>query len=341
MTQKPNKKAHSRPADDDRHSSWGSTLRRNKGWFAAGTAAVILAGGALFNRASARRAEADNPPVGKIIEVDGVCVHYVDRGAGPAVVLLHGNGVMLQDFEASGVTTLAAARHRVIAFDRPGFGYTGRPRTTIWTPAAQARLIARALKQIGIEKAVVVGHSWATMVALALALDHPEVMSGLVLLSGYYYGTARPDVLSGSVPAIPVLGDVLAHTVAPLTGLLVGPAAVKASFAPAEVSEKFAEIPVAMVLRPSQVRATSADTAMMVPSAVALSRRYGELQLPVIIMAGEGDLIAHMGKHAQRLVDDIKGAELRIVPEQGHLFHYGVPEQVVAAIDHVTARGGE
>ncbi len=286
------------------------------------------------------RAEAATPPPGKFIEVDGVRLHYVDRGQGPVVVLLHGNGVMLQDFEVSGVLPLAAEHHRVIAFDRPGFGYSDRPRSRIWTPSAQAELIARALKQIGIERAVVVGHSWGTLVALAMALDCPEAVSGLVLLSGYYYGSARPDVVPASLPAVPVLGDLLAHTVAPLVGLLTGPAAVKASFAPAPVSDKFAAFPKAMALRPSQVRATAADTALMVPSALSLSRRYGELALPMIIMAGAGDLIVHVDKHAKRLVGDIAGAELRVVPEQGHLFHYAVPEQVVTAISDVVERAG-
>jgi pimeloyl-ACP methyl ester carboxylesterase len=339
MTQKPNKKAHPSNADAPRPMpSWEEAIQRNRGWLAVAGAAAALTGTALFNRAASKRAETETPPVGKFVEVDGLRLHYVDRGEGPAVVLLHGNGVMLQDFEVSGVLALAAKHHRVIAFDRPGFGYSDRPRTTVWTPAAQAQLIARALKRIGVERAVVVGHSWGTMVALAMALDHKECVGGLVLLSGYYYGTARPDVLPFSVPAIPLFGDVLANTLAPLTGLLTGPVAVKASFAPAPVSEKFAAFPMAMTLRPSQVRATAADTAMMVPAGIALSARYGELDMPVIIMAGEGDLIAHIGKHAERLVKDIAGSELRVVPEQGHLFHYAVPEQVVRAIDAVTDR---
>ncbi|WP_375403022.1 alpha/beta fold hydrolase [uncultured Sphingomonas sp.] len=295
----------------------------------------------MFNRANARRAEAKTPPVGSFVEVDGVRLHYVDQGDGPAVVLLHGNGVLLQDYEVSDVLGLAAQSHRVLAFDRPGFGYSERPRSAVWTPSAQADLIARVLKQIGVKRAVVVGHSWGTMVALAMALDHPEAVSGLVLLSGYYYGTARPDVVPASMPAIPLVGDLMAHTVSPLSGLLVGPLAVEASFAPAPVSDKFAAFPIAMTLRPSQIRATAADTAMMVPGAFALSRRYGELTLPIIVMAGEGDLIAHVDKHAKRLVEEVDGSELRIIPGQGHLFHYAVPDKVVAAISDVGRSAGK
>jgi pimeloyl-ACP methyl ester carboxylesterase len=223
----------------------------------------------------------------------------------------------------------------VIAVDRPGFGYSDRPRGTVWSPEAQAQAIQKALQKIGLEQPIVVGHSWGTLVALAMALNDPDAIAGLVLLSGYYYGTARPDVVGPSLMALPVVGDVLANTIAPFVGLATGPIAVKASFAPAGVPEKFSGFPVALGLRPAQMRATAADTALMIPGAVALSARYGELELPAIIMAGEGDLIVHVQNHAARLVEELKQAELRVVPAQGHMFHYAVPDQVVAAIDRV------
>jgi pimeloyl-ACP methyl ester carboxylesterase len=226
----------------------------------------------------------------------------------------------------------------VIAFDRPGFGYSDRPRSTVWTPSAQADLIARAMSQIGVRDAIVVGHSWGTLVALAMALDHPDAVAGLVLLSGYYYGSARPDVVPLSAPAIPLVGDLMAHTISPLAGALAGPAAVKAAFAPAEIAERFAEFPIAMTLRPSQVRATAADTAMMVPSAVALSRRYGDLDVPTIVLAGDGDLIVDPDKHSERLAGEVEGSELRVLAEQGHLFHYAEPDHVATAVDDVLER---
>lgn len=313
-------------------------LLQNRGWVATGAGTAAIVGSALFNQANARQAEAATPPIGKFVEVDGVRLHYVDRGEGPVVVLLHGAGVMLQDFDVSGVLSRAAEKHRVIAFDRPGYGYSERPRSKVWTPIRQAELIARALRQIGVTRAVVVGHSWGTLVALAMALEYPTIVSGLVLVSGYYYGTARPDIVSGAIPAIPVIGDLLNHTIGPLLGLLNGPIGVKASFAPAPVSPKFAKFPKALALRPSQIHASAADAALMVPSALALSRRYDELTLPVIIMAGRGDLIVHMDEHAERLVRHIRKAELRIVPQQGHMLHYAVPERVVAAIADVALR---
>jgi pimeloyl-ACP methyl ester carboxylesterase len=314
--------------------SHSAVLRKR--WAAGGVVAAALVGAAIFNRASARRAEAKTPPDGNFIEVENVRLHYVDRGDGPVVVLLHGNGVLIQDYEASGILDLAAKDFRVIAFDRPGFGYSDRPRSRVWTPLEQGRLIAQALQQLGIQRTVVVGHSWGTLVALAIALEKPALVQGLVLLSGYYYGTARPDVVPMSVPAAPLIGDLLAHTISPLAGRLMTPGAIKASFHPAPVSGKFKSFPLHMTFRPSQIRATAADTAMMVPAAVELSRRYAEIDLRVIAMAGEGDLIAHKEKHSERLVAALKNGELRVVPSQGHLFHYAVPEQVVNAINEVS-----
>ena len=81
---------------------------------------------ALVNRRLARNAENDNPPAGQFLEVGGVRLHYVERGSGPPLVLLHGNGSMIQDFETSGIIDMTAEKGRVIVFDRLGFGHTGR-----------------------------------------------------------------------------------------------------------------------------------------------------------------------------------------------------------------------
>jgi pimeloyl-ACP methyl ester carboxylesterase len=66
---------------------------------------------------------------------------YNPARQGDAVVLLHGNGSMIQDFESSSLVDLVAKDHRVIAFDRPGFGHSDRPRNVVWTPDAQAEVI--------------------------------------------------------------------------------------------------------------------------------------------------------------------------------------------------------
>src|SRR6476659_9189308 len=106
---------------------------------------AVLAGLAAVNRQRALDAQRRYPPCGDFIRVRGVRLHKIDTGGpGPAVILLHGNGVTLADMEISGLVARAARRRRVVAFDRPGFGYSERPRGIAWTPAAQADLLADA-----------------------------------------------------------------------------------------------------------------------------------------------------------------------------------------------------
>jgi Thiamine pyrophosphate enzyme, N-terminal TPP binding domain/alpha/beta hydrolase fold len=161
---------------------------------AAAVSVGVLAISALVNRHFAKAAEHDNPPTGKFLEVNGVRLHYFERGSGAPLVLLHGNGSMIQDFESSGLIDLAAKTYRVIVFDRPGFGHSNRPRNVVWTPAAQAELLRSALGRLGVSGAIVLGHSWGASVAVALALKYPELVQGLVLASGYYY--THPFVLT-------------------------------------------------------------------------------------------------------------------------------------------------
>lgn len=314
-----------------------SSARQNRMRGAALLAAAGLAASFLYVRAKARQAEAHNPPAGKFLDVDGIRLHYTERGEGPPLVLLHGNGIMANDFDTSGVAERAAQHYRVIAFDRPGYGYSERPRTTIWTPQAQARLLHKALQQLGVEHPVVLGHSWGSMVALAMALEFPDDMRGLVLMSGYYYPSLRLDAPVLSPPAVPVLGDVLRFTLAPLLGRLMWPLMVRQLFKPSPVPEQFRALPKWMMLRPSQLRASAAESALMVPSALMLSKHYQELKVPIMIIAGSEDAIVDPGHNAGRLHDDLPQSSLRLEPGQGHMLHYADPGEVVNAIDAMQA----
>ncbi|MDQ3196275.1 MAG: alpha/beta hydrolase [Pseudomonadota bacterium] len=294
---------------------------------------AALATSALLIQRKVRRAELEHPPIGKFIEVDGVRLHYVDRGEGQPVVLLHGNGSMVEDLELSGLLDGAAAGYRVIAFDRPGYGYSERPRNRIWTPYAQAELIYQALQQLNIERPIIAGHSWGTMVSVALALQHPEYVRALALLSGYYFPNPRLDVPLLSLPAIPLLGDLMRFTISPLISRLLWPLMKRSLFAPSRVPASFEEFPVWMALRPSQLRASAAESALMIPSAMNMRQRYRELTMPIIILAGDGDKVIDPQRQSGRLHNELPLSELRFAAGAGHMVHHLVPDQVIWAIN--------
>ena len=297
--------------------------------------AATLATLAIANHVAARRAERRHPPEGSFLMVDGVRLHYSDRGEGSPIVLIHGNAVTGDDWNTSGVAELLLRTHRVIILDRPGFGHSERPRGRLWTAAQQAELLHKALQQLGVERSVVVGHSWGTLVALAFAVRHQAETAGLVLLSGYYFRTLRPDTLLVMPGALPGLGDVLRYTVSPLLGWLQMPLLKWAMFSPARVPARFqAEYSPAMALRPSQIRATSMDGALMIPGALALREHYKGLTLPVTIIAGDGDRVVFK-RRSEQLRASIPGSVLQIVKGAGHMVHHLAARQVAQAVESV------
>jgi pimeloyl-ACP methyl ester carboxylesterase len=303
---------------------------RTVGSFAAIAAAGVTA---LWVRYRARKAERENPPIGHFIEVDGVRLHYLERGEGSPVVLLHGNAVSLQDFIGSGLVDRLAQRHRVIAFDRPGYGYSARPRDRLWTAPAQAALLERALAHLDVRKPVVLGHSWGTLVALAMAVNPNADLRGLVLVSGYYYPTARLDVALSAPAALPLLGDAMRYTVSPMIGRLFLMQSVKTMFAPSSVPGDFFEVVQReMVLRPSQIKAQAEDAAFMVPAASRLQSRYSRLKVPVRIFAGVGDRVVDAQSHSERLHRELKNSTLTVTPGAGHMVHYTKPQEIAESV---------
>ncbi len=303
-------------------------------------AAIGLVASALYVRSKTRQAEREHPPQGKFIEVDGVRLHYLERGEGPVVVMLHGNAVYSVDFQASGLLDQAAEHYRVIAFDRPGYGYSERPRTRLWTADSQARLLCKALQEMGVDSAIVLGHSWGALVAVSMGLQSPELVRGLVLLGGYYYPNLRVDAPAVSPLALPVLGDLLRYTISPIQGRLALPLMAKTMFSPRPVPARFSEVPPWMMLRPVQLRASAADAALMIPSAMTLSKRYARLQVPSVVIAGTQDAVVDFTDHSERLHDGIGHSELHLEPGVGHMTHYAHPGKVLSVIDAIASQTG-
>ena len=296
-----------------------------------GAAATLAA--AAFVHQRAWQAERSNPPMGPFIDVDGVRLHYVERGEGPPLVMLHANCSMIQELMLSGLFELATARYRVIALDRPGFGRSARPRLKWWGPHAQAALLRKMLVQLGIERPILFGHSFGAMIALAFALDYPAAARSLVLASGYYFPTGRLDMPLMAPPAIPLIGDLMRHTISPLIARVLWPSMLKLLFSPAPVPRYFERFPMWMALRPSQLRASAEETAPSIPSAIRLQRLYGALEVPAVIVAGAQDRYVDHVRHSVELARRIPRSELMLSPRAGHMVHHVDPRRVLQAIE--------
>ena len=298
--------------------------------------AALVAGAIVRNRTA--KAERAHRPAGCFVEVDGVRLHWVERGQGQPLVLLHGMASMALDFMLSPLVPRAARKYRVIVFDRPGYGHSTRPRDgRDWGPEEHARLIHAALRKMGVERPIVLGDSWASQVALAMALDHPEHVRSLVLEAGYYYPTPRPDILLVAPPAIPIVGDLLRWTFLPLLYRAIWPLLVKRMFAPQKVTAEFWRFPAWMAVRPTQLRTTAEESVLVVAGAARLRRRYRRLAVPTVIIAGSGDMLVRPRGHSVRLHEALPDADFRLVPGAGHMLHHVAPDELMAAIDAAAA----
>ena len=181
-----------------------------------------------------------------------------------------------------------------------------------------------------MRQAVVVGHSWGTLVALTLALREPAEVAGLVLLSGDHFPSVRADVALGSWPAVPVLGDILRYTISPLLGRLTVSMVYRKLFAPSPVAGRFAsEFPLELAVRPSQVPGQRRGYRPDDPRSGGPGRALIlNLSIPVAIVAGLGDKIVDCDTQAGRLGAQLPRSTLRKVPDAGRMIHHIVPEKV-------------
>jgi pimeloyl-ACP methyl ester carboxylesterase len=279
----------------------------------------------------------DQPGFFDFITVDGIRLRYLESGAGTPVVLLHGNGSMIEDFVCSGVMDHAASGFRFIAFDRPGFGHSERPDGRAWGPSEQANLLLDALARLGVERPIVVGHSWGALVAVAMALARPDDVAGLVLMSGYYYPVPRAPAIIASA-AFPFGGDALRYAVR----RMAAPDTLRRVFAPCIVPERFKRVyPLALAMRASQMKAVDEEAAMLPHAARALCRAYRDVSVPVHLIAGSDDRIVDTDLHSVRLHRELGTSTFHCVPGCGHMVHHAATETVISAIGSIgLAPGG-
>jgi pimeloyl-ACP methyl ester carboxylesterase len=306
-------------------------------------ALAALAGGAFTvdRRAATREAaaEAAFPPLGQILTVDGLRVHAFVEGSGPDLILIHGASGNLRDWTFSLIPQLIN-RYRVIAFDRPGLGWSDPLPSGKDSPADQAAHLRRAAEQIGVQTPVVLGHSYGGSVALAWALDAPETRA-LVLVA------AASMPWEGSIWFMHnVMGNRIgAHTVVPLISAFAGMGTVEASingiFAPEPAPAGYMDyIGAPLTMRRASLHNNSAQVAELKPHIIAQSARYPVLTLPIELVHGDADTIVPLKVHSIPLSNLLPNAVLTVLNGKGHGIHQTQQAEVIAAIGRAAARGG-
>lgn len=297
-------------------------------------AAAVPAALAGWTALRARAITRAYPPEGTFVPTRAGALHVVDEGEGAIpVVFLHGASGSTRAWRPA-LEDRQADLGRTLFIDRPGHGHSER---RAGRQAAlldhQAGAIADVLDHAGIDRAVVVAHSWAGALACRLALDHGERVAGLLLLAPATHPWPGGVHWYYRLAASPVLGRLFSWTLA----LPVGEAWMRRSitgvFAPQTVEDRYAEeAGIPLVLRPEQFMANAEDVAGLLPQVHAQSPRYGEIRCPVTVISGDADSVVWTHLHSVGLARDIRQAKLVVLPGVGHGPHHADPDLVVAEI---------
>lgn len=303
----------------------------------AGVAALALSSLA-FTLWFRRNVERRFPALGHLVDIGPGRLHVVEtaprapeRGA---VALIHGASGNFADPHVALAERLAAEGFRVFAVDRPGHGWSDRlAGRDAASPRLQAAGVVKALEALGVGEAIVVVHSLAGVLGLAMALEAPGFVRGLVLLAPVSHPWEGGVSWYYTAAAWPGLGALFRWLIAPLAGLASMRGALVEVFAPNAVPPDYirrTRLP--LLLRPHQFRANAEDFVALCDEARALATRYGEVRAPTAIVMGAEDGLVSADIHARRLERDIPGAILRMLPGIGHSPHFAAPDAVIAAI---------
>lgn len=291
-------------------------------------------GACVTSLAYTSKVEAAYPAEGRMVSVNGHDVHVIERGPakGPPVLMIHGASANAREFTATLAPRLEMDL-RVLMADRPGHGYSERFEGA-GALAAQARQMAGVLDQAAPgQKAVIVGHSFGGAVALRLALDRPDLVSGLVLLAPvtHDWGEGSGAAWYNSVAANPLFGPVFSQ-LAPIAGPAQIKGGVSSVFSPAPAPQSYYETSgLGLFLRPSNFRANAQDMTRLQQELAAQSARYEEIKVPVTVFSGSRDTVLSPKLHTGRLKKQVP-LELVILPDEGHMPHHGEGSAVAGAI---------
>lgn len=273
------------------------------------------------------------PYFGQFINIDGIRLHYVSKGAGTPVVFIHGNPGSHHDFANIVIGELSDS-YRTVAIDRPGHGYSERDQRTKLALEAQARLFTTALARLSLQQPIIVGHSWGGAVALAMALESTADLGGLVLLApAAYPGDTSPWWTM--LPHLPLLGNLFLKTLTPLLAHRIVRNSLKDAYHPQPIQDDYLKSVESSWTRPSQIKACAQDDRSLNASLTLLSERYAEIKVPVVIVTGDSDLLVQPEKQAYRLHRSIAGSKLMLLEETGHQIPQTRPEAVIRAIEAV------
>jgi pimeloyl-ACP methyl ester carboxylesterase len=259
------------------------------------------------------RAAAPSDPETRFIETRSGRVHLLDVGEGPVILLMHGTGRSVADWQ-EGLSERLARRHQVVGFDYYGHGLSDRAHGLRYGPVLWKQQALDVLDALGIERVTVVGHSVGGSVAAMFTADHPDRVERSVFIG---HGMAMDPMQW--VPFVPGLGELkMART--------------------AIFSDVFSEAHRRRLTAAYEIRGTRAALLTYIRRQYTIDGirlvlgTYEDIATPVLQVHGTRDASIPI-EAARGLTSRLRDARFVAVEGAGHDVHIDAPDELVTAIE--------
>ncbi len=314
-------------------------------------ALLIITGLSLIaagvTRIGAWRTGINHPPAGEFATVNNTRMHYVHLPAKseaglPPIVFLHGASGNLHD-QMAPLAPMLRDHAELLFVDRPGHGWSARGPQSNKNPAGQADTLAALLQHLGIDRAIIAGHSFGGSIAAAFGVRHPEKTAGLLFLAAATHPWPGGDTSwYYRLASRPVLGHLFSQTLAWPGGALRLNAAVRCVFAPNRAPDNYAsDAAISLVLRPVNFRANAEDVEGLHAYVSANASDYKTISAPTIVISGTRDTVVYEEIHSVGLARDIPGAELVWIRNLGHKPDWIARDVIVEAVAKLAGKPAE
>ncbi len=264
------------------------------------------------------------------IKTNNIELYYEIHGAGQPLVLISGLGYPLWQWHK--MVPFLAEHFQVITFDNRGVGQSDKPAGP-YTAQMLAADTAGLLETLGIEKAIIAGHSMGGFIAQAMALDFPQKVAKLILCSTNFGG---PHHVPVTAEAMKVLTDVTSDALTRFKNGLAVSTAPDWSEKNPEMIEEWVKWRIANPIDPAPYQAQMAIGFGLMPEAAAFENKLPRLNVPTLILFGAHDKVVPP-ENASLLAEKISGSKVVILPNAGHFFPIEVAEAASRTITDFAA----
>ncbi len=258
-------------------------------------------------------------------KANGIEIHYEINGSGLPLVLIAGLGYPAWEWHK--MLPFLSKHFKVITYDNRGVGLTETPAGP-YTASLLAADLAGLLDSLGIDQAIVMGHSMGGFIAQAFALEYPSRLNRLVLCSTNFGG---PNHVPISAEAMTVLSDISSD---PLTrfkkGLVVSTAP---GFADkhSEIIQDWLDWRLANPINGPGYQAQMAIGLGLISPEASFEPKLHHITVPTLILFGAHDKVVPPA-NADLLAKEIFGSTIFILPDAGHFFPIETPQAAAEAV---------